>query len=50
MWKIMIEAGNTMLGENTPAIFIRISDTGKGIPEEMQDKIFTDYFEYIIMM
>lgn len=42
--KIMIEAGNTMLGENTPAIFIRISDTGKGIPEEMQDKIFTDYF------
>lgn len=44
MWKIMIEAGNTMLGENTPAIFIRISDTGKGIPEEMQDKIFTDYF------
>lgn len=43
--KIFVEAGNTTLGKlGKPAVFIRISDTGLGIPEETKEKIFTDYF------
>lgn len=42
---IMVEAGKTTLDEGKrPAVFIRVSDTGMGVSEEVKEKIFTDYF------
>lgn len=48
--KIMIEAGNTMLGENTPAILFEYLILEKVFLKKCKIRFLQIIFEYIIMM
>ncbi|MBW2030550.1 MAG: histidine kinase [Deltaproteobacteria bacterium] len=41
---VTIREGEVLLGRNAKEMFIEISDTGPGIPESDQDKIFQPFF------